>query len=184
MFVNRAVSVYNSTKDFEQASKETRTALAIFSENDRAHRAAVELGILQLGEMISSGDTSEDARAKLQNTLTMTIQHGLSAVKIESSNYQNWLSLAELYEKLAGVGIEGAEEQARIAYGEAQKNNPTNPLPSLGLAQVDLLSKNDTAAREHLLAALQIKPDLVAAIFLLSQIEARANNIDAARERA
>jgi len=184
VFINRAVVVYNSTQDFERASKETKIALSIFSKNDRAHRAAVELGILQLGQMITSGDTSEDTRARLQNTLTATIQHGLSAVQIESSNYQNWLSLADLYEKLAGVGVEGAEEQARVAYGEAKKNNPTSPLPSLGLAQIDIVSSNDVAAREHLSAALQIKPDFVAALYLLSQIEARANDLPAAREKA
>ena len=184
MLVNRAIVVYNTTRDFTRASKETTAALAIFPKNDRAHRAAVELGLLQLSELSASGDTSEAVRVQLQSTLNATIEHGLTAVAIEGGNYQNWLSLARLYGELAGAGVEGAEEQARTAYGEAQKNNPTNPLPLLGLAQIDLLSGNEETARELLTAALQIKPDLVAAIFLLSQIEARANNLPAAREAA
>lgn len=184
MFVNRSVIVYNKTQDFARASRQTEIALAILPNNDRAHRAAVELGILQLAQLVAQDATSEEVRQNLQNTLTATIQHGLQAVAIESGNYQNWLLLARLYGDLAGAGVEGAEEQARAAYAEAQKNNPTNPLPSLGLAQLDLLSGKDTAARENLNKALEIKPDLAPAHFFLSQIEARAGNLDAALERA
>jgi len=124
------------------------------------------------------------ARAELQSTLTKTIEHGLAAVSIESRNYQNWLALARLYGELAGVGVAGAEENARAAYQQAEKDNPTSPLPLLGLAQLDLLGKNDEAAREHLLAALARKPDLAAAHFLLSQIYARAGDLQKALDSA
>ena len=184
MFINRAVVVYSSTRDLASASRQAAKALAILPTNDRAHRAAVELGMLQFTELVSSGDASEAARTQLQNTLTETIQHGLTAVAIESSDYQNWLSLARLYGELAGVGVEGAGAAAQSAYLEAQKNNPTNPLPLLGLAQISLLSGDDASARGHLTVALEIKPDFAAALFLLSQIDARAGDLDAARANA
>lgn len=184
VFVNRSVAVFNETGDFTRATRQTEIALAILPQNDRAHRAAVELGILQFSKLAAENATSQEAQTDLQNTLTATIQHGLEAVAIENSNYQNWLLLARLYGDLAGAGIEGAEEQARAAYSEAQKNNPTNPLPYLGLAQLDLLSGKDDSARENLNKAIEIKPDLASARFLLSQLEARAGNLDAAFEQA
>src|SRR3989344_946310 len=184
IFVNRSVAIYNSTQDLSQASRMTALAVLAFPQNDRAHRAAVELGLLKLAELISSGDESETVRIELQNTLTTTIQHGLTAVSIESTNYQNWLSLAQLYRELAGVGLEGAEEQARTAYEEARRSNPTNPLPFMGLAQLDLLKGDDDSARAHLKAALELKPNLAMALFILSQTDARAGDLSLARESA
>ena len=184
MLVNRAVTRYRTADDLAGASRSIAGAIAIDSRNDRARVAAVEVGLLQLAELVASNDTSEAARAQLQSTLTKTIEHGLAAVSIESRNYQNWLALARLYGELAGVGVEGAEANARAAYEQAQKDNPTSPLPLLGLAQLDLLGKNDAAARERLLTALTLKPDLAAAHFLLSQIYARAGDLQKALDSA
>ena len=183
MLVNRAVTVYNTANDLAGASRSIAGAVAIDSQMT-ARVAAVEVGLLQLAKLVASNDTSEAARAQLQSTLTQTIEHGLAAVSIESRNYQNWLALARLYGELAGVGVEGAEANARAAYQQAQKDNPTSPLPLLGLAQLDLLGKNDAAARDHLLTALTLKPDLAAAHFLLSQIYARANDLQKALDSA
>ena len=156
----------------------------VLPNNDRAHRAGVELGFLELSKMISEGGDSEEKRAQLQATLNSTIQHGLAAVSIEDRNYQNWLTLARLYGELAGVGVEGAEASARDAYAKVLQNNPTNPLPYLGLAQLDIAGGKEVEARQNLEAAIQIKPDFAAAHFLLSQIHARANEMDKAEEHA
>ena len=184
MLVNRSVTIYNSTQNIENASRSVNTALKVLPANDRAHRAAIELGLLQLKQLISSGDESSEARTQLQNILTSTIQHGLTAVSIESTNYQNWLSLARLYGELAGVGVEGAEERARSAYEEARKSSTTNPYPLLALAQLDLLKKDESSARANLLSALELKPNLAMALFLLSQIDARAGDLAEAAKSA
>ncbi len=178
--LNRAVALYNASGDITAATNSVSSALKVWPENDRGHRAAVELGILQFAKLAESGTTDEASVAALQNTLSKTVEHGLTAVTIGGANYQNWLSLARLYGELAGAGVEGAEERARSAYEEAFKNNPTNPLPLLELAQMDLLKGDDAAAREHLTAALNMKPDLTVGLFLLSQIDARANDFAAA----
>ena len=184
LFVNRAVTEYNRTQDPKAASRSIALAVTVLPNNDRAHRAGVELGLLQLSKMISDGANSEEARAQLQATLNSTIQHGLAAVSIESRNYQNWLTLARLYGELAGVGVEGAETSARDAYAKVLENNPTNPLPYLGLAQLDIAGGKEAEARKNLESAIQIKPDLASAHFLLSQIHARANEMAKAEEHA
>jgi tetratricopeptide (TPR) repeat protein len=180
--VNRAVVEYERTQDPAKATRSITQALRVLSNNDRAHRAGVELGILELSRLASSGDVSEEARAELQETLTNTIEHGLRAVSIENKNYQNWLTLARLYGELAGVGVQGAEQSARDVYGEAQRVSPTSPLPHLGLAQLDLIKGDDVSARKSLEAALALKPNLAAAHFLISQVFARAGDLAKAEE--
>lgn len=175
--VNRAAYLYNTTGDIDNATRSIQTALTAFSSNDRAHRAAVELGLLQL-RTLGAAEQSEEVAAQLQKTLTATIQHGLSAVSIESANYQNWLSLARLYAELAGVGIGGADAHAKNAYEEARIANPTNPTPHVGLALLALQENNDATAKTHLEEALKLKPNLAIAYFLLSQIYARAGDLE------
>src|SRR3989344_2925159 len=54
MLVNRSVTIYNSTQNIENASRSVNTALKVLPANDRAHRAAIELGLLQLKQLIVS----------------------------------------------------------------------------------------------------------------------------------
>ncbi len=184
IFVNRAIVEYNRTQNIQASSRSISLAVMVLGSNDRAHRAGVELGFLQLSKMIAAGGDSDEMRAKLQETLNSTIQHGLVAVSIEDQNYQNWLTLARLYGELAGIGVAGAEDSARSAYTKVLQTNPTSPLPYLGLAQLDLVKKHEIDARKNLESAIAIKPDFAAAHFLLSQIHARANDLVKAEQHA
>lgn len=184
MFVNHSVITYRVTGDISKSSRSVGRALLVLPGSDRAHRAGVELGLLQFAELAAAADSSQDAQNALQGSLNATIQHGLAAVSIESSDYQNWLTLAKLYSELAGAGVSGAEQQAREAYVEVATKNPTSPLPSFGLAQLDLLRDDDASASTNLEKALSIKPDLAAAHFLLSQIHARAGKLSDALRHA
>ncbi|MBI2612439.1 tetratricopeptide repeat protein [Candidatus Kaiserbacteria bacterium] len=184
VLVNRAIVQYQSSQDIGKASRSIALSIIVLPGSDRANRAGVELGILQLAALASSSDGSSGAQAELQGTLNATIQHGLAAVAIDSRNYQNWLTLARLYGELAGAGVTGAEEAAREAYKEAASASPTNPLSYLGLAQLDIVKGDDASARKNLETAIGIKPDLAAAHFLLSQIFARANALPDAKQHA
>lgn len=183
-FVNRAIVQYSASQEIVPASRSVAWAIGILPNNDRAHRAGVELGLMQLSQLAASGDAGENTQAELEETLRATIGHGLTAVSLESRNYQNWLTLARLYGELAGVGVEGADAQAREAYTEAKTSNPTSPLPYLGLAQLEIARGDDVAALEQLEGALAIKSNLALAHYLLSQIHARAGEFDQAKEHA
>ncbi len=178
--INRAIVAYEHTEDIGAASAYVAQAVAIDPSNDRAQRAAVELGILQLVQIANAGDTSAEVREKLQHTITDTIQHGLTAVTINRRDYQNWLTLAQLYQQLAGAGVEGAYEQAQAAYKEAAANNPTNPLPLLRLAQLETAQDNQTGAIEYAGQAIALKPDFAGALFLRSQLYAAAGQYEQA----
>jgi len=176
IYVNKSIITYRETGNAGASSALVTRALSIWPDNDRAHRAAVELGILELAQIAQSGQT-EEVRVRLQGTLSQTIEHGLRAVAIDDADHQNWLTLAQLYQELAGVGIEGAYEQAQRAYQEARNDNPKNPLPLLRLAQLEVIRNNQPEALKHLDAAIALKPDFAAAHFTRSQLLAQTGDL-------
>ena len=179
--VNRSIITYNATQDIARSSALVGKALRIYPSDDRAHRAGVELGLLQLQQLISKGDaTSTVARSELQSTLQATIQHGLDAVSINGSDYQNWLELASLYQNLGGAQVAGAYDNARAAYQKAIEENPTSPFPLFQLARLELLENHTDLALQDLVAAVKLKPDYAAAYYLASQIYAAQGDFKSA----
>ena len=173
MILNRGVVTYNETQDADAASGFVSSSLSVYPTNARAHRVGIQLGLAKLQQLIAKADPEDEAaRAELQDVLKRTIQHGLDAVAINGTDYQNWLELAGLYQQLAGVKVEGAFENARAAYERARKENPLSPLPLLQLAQLELIQENTDVALQNLAAAIQLKPDLAAAYYMASQIYA------------
>ena len=178
VILNRGIVVFNGTKDTAATSALIDQALRVNPGSARAHRSAVQLGLVQLQQMLAELDTQDEAaRTQLQATLEATIQHGLAAVAINANDYQNWLELAGLYQQLAGVKVEGAYENARAAYQRARLENPSSPVPLFQLAQIELLAGNKEAALQNLAAAVQLKPDFAAAYYAASQIYASVEDL-------
>jgi tetratricopeptide (TPR) repeat protein len=183
--VNRAAAAYRSSGDVAAAGSALQSAIQISPRNDRAHRAAAELGLVEFSQLAAQGEPqTAEARTQLQNTLQTTIRHGLTAVEIDEKNYQNWLLLAQVYGSLAGVNIEGAFEEAKRTYERAFEANPTNPVPKLRLAQLSASRGDIAAARTYLDEAIALKQDFAAAYFLRSQVEAASGNLQAGAEAA
>ncbi len=180
MYVNHSVALFNRDGGIGASTAVIQKALMLWPSNDRAHRAAVELGILELAQLGEKANTDEAARAQLEGTLSQTIEHGLQAVSIDRADYQNWLTLAQLYQELAGVGIEGAYEQAQQAYTTAREENPTNPLPLFRLAQLEVLKGNTSNAIDLFAEAITLKRDFAPAYFVRSQLLAQQNRLEEA----
>lgn len=178
LLIQKAAVDFNTKEDVAQAISLVQKGLLINPKNDRAHRAAVELGLLQLQDLIAKGKTSD--AAGLQEALSKTIQNGLTAVSIDSGDYLNWLALATLYRNLASVGIEGAYHNAISAYEKAAAANPTNPLPLIGAGQAALGEGEASTSLNYLNAAILLKPNMAVAYFLRSQAEGQMNNFPSA----
>ena len=180
MYVNRSIVVYNQTQNVQAAQGGLDTALKIDSGNDRAHRAALELGILQIANLAASSSPNiEKLRTELASTVSAAIQHGITAVAQDGGNYQNWLSLARVYEQLVGAQVQGAYENAEKAYQSALKENPTNPLPYFRLAQLSVAQNDLKGTENYLRQALALKPNFAEALFMLAQLEYNKGNYDA-----
>ncbi|HWP61839.1 MAG TPA: hypothetical protein VN495_04545 [Candidatus Paceibacterota bacterium] len=170
LLVNDSIVVYNDSGNITHSLALIQSSLAIYPENDAAHRAAVQLGLLQLQQLLAAGSASNTAA--LQAQLAQTIQEGLQAVSINSGDYQNWLALAGLYQSLGGAGISGAYDNALSAYQKAAVAGPTNPLPLIGAAQIESAKGDEAAALKYLNAAIALTPNLAAPYYLRSQVEA------------
>lgn len=182
--VMRGAYLYNQSHSLSDATASVRLALSVYPQNDRGERAAVELGLLQLQELAARSDDSSEARIRLQATLSQTVQHGLAAVMLDPENYRNWLILAQLYQNLAGAGVQGAADGARDAFIKAIEANPKNPTPLVNLAQLAMTEGKPDEAIGFLDRALALKPDFAPALHLRSQIRAHAGELSSARADA
>lgn len=186
MLVNRGITIYNTSGDASSAQENINRALIVLPNYDRALRASVELSLLRFNEL--SGAAAEDdgaVRAQLQAVLQQAISGGLSAVSSDSDNYQNWLTLAGVYQRLAGVQVEGAYDNAKEAYEKALAANPSSPVPYLQLAQLASLQQdNNDTVRAYLKEALDKKKNYADAHYLLSQLYVSEGDWVAAQESA
>jgi tetratricopeptide (TPR) repeat protein len=181
MLVNRGISIHNTRQDINAARASIERALVIDSGNDRAYRAALELGIIQISALAASANSADsEALIELQTTISNTIQHGLTAVSQDKNNYQNWISLARIYEQLVGAQVEGAYKNAEQAYQQAIAENPTNPLFYFRLAQLAVVQNDIAKAEGYLQQTLSLKPNYAEALFVLSQVQVAQGDMDTA----
>ncbi len=181
-FATHAVALANE-QDLSGAAHAANIALLIFPQNASADRTVVDIGTAQLAQL-SAQSGSNAARAALQDTLTRTLNRALDAVAVDPGNYLNWLSLGNLYSQLAQGGVQGADQNARSAFAKARVENPTNPLPLIGLAQLDIAAGDTKSARDHLASASAMKSDIPLTHYLLVQVDAREGDLTAAQNEA
>lgn len=180
VLVNRSEAVYRKSGDIGRSLGLVQNALSVNPRNDRAHRAAVELGLIRLQQLASQGGTDSASVASLQEALSATIEHGLAAIMIDNGDYQNWLSLAVLYQSLGGAGVKGAYDNAKMALEKTRTDNPTSPIPYLRLSQIAFAEGKTEDAKRYVDESIRLKPNFAAAFFLRSQIEARLQDYAAA----
>lgn len=181
MLVNKGISVYNTTGDTASARGFIGRALVVDSGNDRAHRSAIELGIIEIAALANSANPiDEQVRTQLVEVISSAIQHGLTAVSQDRGNYQNWLSLARIYEQLVGARVDGAYENAEKSYQQAIAENPTHPFFYLRLAQLAVAKNDMEATQTYLEQALALKPNYAEALFILAQVRALQGDVEGA----
>lgn len=181
--VNRGIVHYNATGDYDGSLASVRAALYVDPGNARAERAAAQVGVLELRRLYRSGSPTE--AHDIATVLQATVTHAIAATRINGNDYQNWISLATLYQSLAGAGVADADDSARAAYQRASELNPTNPRILAGLAQLDMSQKKFTEALDYIGKSLALKPDFSAAYLLRSQVEAQMGSFsDALKDGA
>lgn len=177
--LNRAIVDYQEHGNLALASSRVQKALDLYA-SDRSHRAAVELGLLQLREALATPNASEEEVKQIQGVLEQTIKHGLAAVVENEGDLQNWLTLARTYEELAGVQVQGAFEQAVAVYEKARDLHPTSPVPYFKLAQIAVAQNNIPVAQAMIDESLKRKQTYLPAHLLRSRIFASQNDAPSA----
>jgi len=132
----------------------------------------------RLREIISSTTLAPaEAQQVFQNTLSNGINAALTATRLAPNSYQNWIVLGNLYGAAVPLGVSGAYDSAKSAYGRAVELNPTSPKLHYLLAELNVAQKDAKVAKDHLKQAVALKADYTQAIFLLSQLEVADGNM-------
>ena len=147
---------------------------------DTYYRGLSELYILKVNTLLGNADIStEEARQQFQELVAGSIESAKRSTEINPQEYQNWLTLAQVYGSLvpAPFYIPGAYDNAKAAYEKARSVNPEGPSIPLLLARLEASKGDLKAARAYVDEAIALKPNYAEAHFFLAQIEVTEGNL-------
>lgn len=148
---------------------------------DGFSRAYVEYVISAERVLVSNATTDqEDLKAQYLAKAKTAVDAGLDAVRLNGSNYQNYVSLGRAYELAVPFDKEGGYASAKKAYEEAVKLYPNNPYLYVMLARLEASAGSKEGVRTQLTEALKKKQNFADALYLMSQLEASDQKIDEA----
>lgn len=157
----------------------------LFAPSERAYQLAAAIGIARMRQIVADTTlTPADAQQQFQAALTGGIQAGTTATRLWPKDYQNWVMLGNVYETVVPLNIEGAYDNAKAAFEQAETLSPTNPTIPFILAQLEIAKGNAQPAEEDLVKAITLKRDYTQAIFLLSQLQAQEGKAKEALQAA
>ncbi len=173
----RGLALYNSSGNVDEAESLISRAVR-FDQQDSYYRTLSEIGLYKIQQL--TGQTklsSEDLRNQFQNLLASSIQNAQNAVQANPLDFQNWMSLGQVYEAIVPFKVSGAPEAAVNAYKEAAKRAPFDPTPLFSAARMEVQAGDLNLARDFINSSLNVKGDFAPAVFLLAQLEAQQGNI-------
>ncbi|HEY4479045.1 MAG TPA: tetratricopeptide repeat protein [Candidatus Paceibacterota bacterium] len=180
-YISKGIKILNSSGDLALAERSIVKGINISLREDEFYRIYSQLAILKLRNLLNEQNISQDdLRSRFQGILTDALNAGQRAVRVDPKAYQNWTALAQIYEVLVPLNIDGAYDNAKSAYESALKLNPQSPSLYLLLARLEVTKGNTTTARTYINKALALKSNYTEAVFFLSQLEVAANNMKAA----
>jgi len=180
VFYQRAFVLLNRDSNIDAAELFVFRA-ATLSPNDIYSRSLSEINQIRINQILSSENPEDPTvAARFRNALSASIGNMQNAINYDKYNYQNYVSLAQIYEAVIPLGVEGAYDKSKETYTQAQMYNPKSPALELALARLEITKKNNQGAREHIAKSLELKTNYTDAIFLLSQIDVSEGNVNQA----
>ncbi|MCR4334523.1 MAG: tetratricopeptide repeat protein [Patescibacteria group bacterium] len=177
IYYNSSLVEFNKNADLSLVLSGINSAVKM-SPSDLYYRSLSDIDIARMNELLNKKDISnEEMRTAFQDILGNAISNAEQAITIDSTNYQNWMSLGRVYETVLPLGVSSAYENANVAYSQALNLNPQSPALLLILARLDIANKKFDTAKQYISRALNAKNDYTEAIFLLAQIQVNEGNI-------
>jgi len=180
IFVSKVVSnayaeeagVKFSAGDYNGSGNWLLRALSLDSHSDVLYREVSQVLLTKMNVDISDKTSTADAvKTNVQNDLSQAVAAAQQAVITDPTNYQNWISLGDVYQTATVLKIDQAYPNAQNAYNQALAVNPSNPSIYLSLARLDVAQNDLTDAKAYAIKALQAKPDYLDAIAFISQLQ-------------
>lgn len=134
---------------------------------DTYHRQYADINLRLANSLAAQKNLSDTDRNNVSQLIQQSIREGKIAVQLDSNDVRNWEQLAVIYRALINVA-DGAKDWTNVAYTEAIRRDPVNPLLRLDLGGVFYSLKDwDTAIRTFQTAA-SLKPDYANAYYNLA----------------
>lgn len=181
VYFQKGVVKFNKEGNIDSAEKYLLKAVEL--DNDSSYyRSLVQIDAIRLSTLFSQ-DTKTISRevmqSRFQTLFSSALNHAEQAVTLGSDDYQNWISLGQVYELIVPLKIPNvsAYESAHNAYQQALNRNPKSPAILLTLARLEVAHDDNAKAKDYIGQALQQKNNYTDAIFLLAQIQVQEGNI-------
>lgn len=156
-----------------------------FDNTGDALRLQLQANLAKLGQIASASTAPTIAvQQQFADLVQASIIAGQSAQTLNPQDYRPTLGLAQLYDFLSSLKVQGAAATASTTYGQAAVKNPTNPAIPLALARLAASQNNIAQTTQYLSQALTLKPNYTDAILLVVQLNVAQNDIPSAIKAA
>jgi len=178
----KSVRILQVDQDIVAAEIEMVKAIQ-WAEYDIFYRGLSEINLIKVNELLNRpGITPESIRDEFQLNIGNAIENARRATQISPNNYQNWITLAQVYAALVPdpFRIPGAYDNAKSTYERAMEVAPSSPLIPLLLARLEASNGDLEKAGEYANQAISLKQNYAEAHFLLAQIAVTEGNVGSA----
>jgi tetratricopeptide (TPR) repeat protein len=150
-----------------------------------ALRSQIQAGGSKLAQLAqaTTGDQKQ-LQQQFQDALQGTITAGQKATQLNTADYRPFFLMAQVYDLLSSLKVQGAYEQASSTYLAALVRNPNNPAITLALAKLAAQNGDAQGTAQYLRAALTQKPNYTDAILFLVQLDVAQNDLNSAVQAA
>lgn len=176
LFFERGVALTNRIETLPAAEAQIQKALQ-FDDSAVYYRSLTSIYLTELNSVLNNSTLSADnIKSEFKNLFDLAENSARKAVLKNTTDSQNWINLAGVYQTVVPLQIPNAYENAKMAYAKAQALDPQNPQTDLFLARLEITRKDSVAAKKHITDALAKKSNFKDAVFLYAQIEVSEGN--------
>jgi tetratricopeptide (TPR) repeat protein len=179
MTYQNAVEVVANTGDIDRAYELVTDAIETH-ELDVYYRFKSNLDALRIQNLVAENRPPEEILEAFEGYLQNARTNGLEATKLDKRDYQNWSNLGSIYQSIVPLGVEGSIDSALTQYDNALEYRPNSPSIYYAKAVLERSRGNDEQARAYVQKAITLRNQYTDAIFLLSQIQIAANEVEQA----
>jgi tetratricopeptide (TPR) repeat protein len=165
--------------DADAALADANAALRVKRIGD-ALRLSVDAGSAKLEQLGTTQNPTQLQQQQFAALASSTVALGVEAVRLNPADYRPVFSLAQLYDYLSSIGVQGAAQTALNAYQAAAALDPTNPVIPLNEARLAVQNNNTQLTTQFLQKALTLKPNYTDAILLVVQLDVANKDIPSA----